>query len=194
MTTMMPIVKILVVKLPVAMGAPIGIPLSKIPPIMRILLIPGLPTGRIPVRGSDNIGGSIGIIRGPAILIAVKIIQHTIVKPIALVINPRRIGPHPRRHARSRSRGSIVTAFIVRNGSGGSHFADGAPRQRNCQCNDKNLIFHTYLSQVNPFFPMISGAALSLSWPLTPKLPCQAHHPDDVTSLFLNFFRSPLFS
>ena len=72
------IIKILVICLADAMSAPIGILLFKIPPVLRIALIPRIPLGRIPVIGSDDIGGRISVIRGPAILIAEKMLQYSI--------------------------------------------------------------------------------------------------------------------
>ena len=72
------IIKILVITLTNAMSAPIGILLFKSPPVMRIALIPHIPLRRIPVIGSDNIGGRISVIRGPAILIAEELMQYSI--------------------------------------------------------------------------------------------------------------------
>jgi hypothetical protein len=69
------IIKILVISLTNAMSAPIGIPLFKTLPVVRIALIPRIPLRRIPVIRSDNIGGRIRVIRGPAILIAEEMIQ-----------------------------------------------------------------------------------------------------------------------
>jgi hypothetical protein len=75
LATMVFIIKFLVIPLADAMSAPIGILLFKIPPVMRIVLIPHVPLRRIPVIGSDNIDGRISVIRGPAILIAEEMIQ-----------------------------------------------------------------------------------------------------------------------
>ena len=69
------IIKILVITLTNVMAAPIGILSLKTLPVMRIALIPRIPLRRIPVIGSDNIGGRIRVIRGPAILIAEELIQ-----------------------------------------------------------------------------------------------------------------------
>jgi hypothetical protein len=69
------IIKILVITLTNPMPAPIGILLFKIPPVMRIALIPRIPLRRIPIIGSDNIGGRVRVIRGPPILIAEELIQ-----------------------------------------------------------------------------------------------------------------------
>ena len=78
LATMVFIIKILVITLTNAMSAPIGILLFKILPVMRIALIPRIPLRRIPVIGSDNIGGRISVIRGPAILIAEELLQYSI--------------------------------------------------------------------------------------------------------------------
>ena len=72
------IIKILVISLTNAMSAPIGVLLFKTLPVMRIVLIPRIPLRRIPVIGSDNIGGRVSVIRGPAILIAEEMLQYSI--------------------------------------------------------------------------------------------------------------------
>lgn len=74
---------VLIVKTPVIMPAitvtaPIGILLLKGVPVMRIFLIPRIPLRLIPLIGPDNMGGRISVIRAPAILIAEKMIQHSI--------------------------------------------------------------------------------------------------------------------
>ena len=107
------IIKILVIMLTNAMSAPIGVLLIKILPVMRIALIPRIPLRRIPVIGSGNIGGRISVIRGPPILIAEKIMQYSIQKPITLVKGPRRIIPDPRVGVRILGRGCIVIASIT---------------------------------------------------------------------------------
>jgi hypothetical protein len=78
LATMVLIIKILVIMLADAMSAPIGILLFKSFVVIRVLLIPRMPVGRIPDLGSDNIGGGISVIRGPAILIAEKLIHYSI--------------------------------------------------------------------------------------------------------------------
>ena len=78
LAAMVLIIKILVIMLTNVMSAPIGILLFKSLPVMRIALIPRIPLRRIPVIGSDNIGGRISVIRGPAILIAEELIQYSI--------------------------------------------------------------------------------------------------------------------
>jgi hypothetical protein len=74
-TAMVFIIKILVITLTNVMAAPIGILVFKILPVMRMALIPRIPFWRIPDIGSDNIGGRISVIGGPAILLAEKLIQ-----------------------------------------------------------------------------------------------------------------------
>jgi hypothetical protein len=78
LASMILVIKILVIMVTGAVAAPIGIPLLKILPVMRIALIPRIPLRRIPDLGSDNIGGRISVIRGPAILIAEVLIQQSI--------------------------------------------------------------------------------------------------------------------
>ena len=76
--TMVLIEKLLVITLTNAMAAPIGIPLFKILPVMRVVFIPDIPLRLIPLIGPDNIGRRISVIGGPAILIAEKVIQDSI--------------------------------------------------------------------------------------------------------------------
>jgi hypothetical protein len=78
LAAMVLIIKFLVITLTNAMSAPIGIPLFKILPVMRIALIPRIPLRRIPVIGPDNIGGRVRVIRGPAILFAEELLQYSI--------------------------------------------------------------------------------------------------------------------
>jgi hypothetical protein len=96
MTAMVLIIKILVITPTMLVGAPIGIALSKTLPVMRILLIPRIPPWSIPVIRSDDIGRSIGIIRGPSVVITEKVIQNSIQKPITVVMDPRCIRTDPR--------------------------------------------------------------------------------------------------
>ena len=77
LATMVLIIKILVILLTNAMSAPIGVLLFKSPPVLRIALVPRIPLRRIPIIGSDDIGGRISVIRGPAILIAEKMLQYS---------------------------------------------------------------------------------------------------------------------
>jgi hypothetical protein len=78
LASMVLVIEILVIMVTGAVTAPIRIPLFKILPVMRIALIPRIPLRRIPDLGSDNIGGRISVIRGPAILIAEVLIQQSI--------------------------------------------------------------------------------------------------------------------
>ncbi len=79
--------------LPVLM--PIRIPPPKTLPVLRPHLIPRKPSRTIPGSGSDNIAGSISVIWGPTVFRAEKVVQDAIQKPITVVIDPRRIRPHP---------------------------------------------------------------------------------------------------
>ncbi len=88
--------------------APIGILSTKTLPVMRISLVPRIPPRGIPGFWSYDIGGSISVIRAPSVLRAEKVIQDAIQKPVAVVIDPRRIRPHPRCRVRIRGRGWIL--------------------------------------------------------------------------------------
>jgi hypothetical protein len=72
------IIEILVITLTNAMSAPIRVLLFQSLPVMRMVLIPRMPMRGIPYLGSDDIGGRISVIRGPAILIAEKLIQQSV--------------------------------------------------------------------------------------------------------------------
>jgi len=113
LAAMVLIIKILVVMLTDAMSAPMGILLFKSLPVMRIALIPRIPLRRIPGLGSDNIGGRVSVIRGPAILIAEILMHYSIQKPITLVKGPRRIIPDPRVRVRILGLRCIVIASIT---------------------------------------------------------------------------------
>ena len=74
---------VLLIKFPVIMAtifvaAPIGIMSLETFPVVRISLIPVIPLRSVPGIGPDDIGGSIGVIRGPAVPGAEKVIQHAI--------------------------------------------------------------------------------------------------------------------
>lgn len=104
------VIEILVINASSLVTVPIGIPALKIRPVYRMGLIPGIPPGSIPLRRPHDVGGGIGIIRSPAILVAEEVIQDPVQEPIALVENPGRIGSDPRRrhcdgaHGRGRRR------------------------------------------------------------------------------------------
>jgi hypothetical protein len=76
-------------------SAPIGVSVMKIVPVPGMGPIPGIPFRSIPDVGSDDIGGGIRVIGGPAILGAVKVLQDAVQEPVTPVINPGRIGPDP---------------------------------------------------------------------------------------------------
>ena len=75
---MVAIIEILVITLAGFVSGPMGILPLEILPVNRVALIPRMPLRRIPVVRPDNIGGRIGVIRGPAILSAEKIMQYSI--------------------------------------------------------------------------------------------------------------------
>jgi hypothetical protein len=89
-------IKFPVIMLRVFVLTPIGIPLRKTLPVMRVSLVPRIPPLSIPVIRPDDVGRGIGVIRGPAIVIAEKVIEDPIQKPIPVVIGPRCIRPDPR--------------------------------------------------------------------------------------------------
>jgi len=72
------IIKNLVITVTVSVFAPVRIVAMKIHPVMGVFLVPHIPPGRIPLIRSDDIGGSISVIGGPAILRAKKVMQNSI--------------------------------------------------------------------------------------------------------------------
>jgi hypothetical protein len=125
-------IKILVITLIVVVFAPIGILSLKILPVMRISLIPRIPPRLIPVIGSYNIGRRISVIRGPSILIAEKVLEDSIQKPISVVIDPRCIRPNPRCRVRILRRGWIGIAPIALSIRRRRHCGDRASSQQDC--------------------------------------------------------------
>jgi hypothetical protein len=87
--------KLLTIMLALLVFTPIGILPLKTRPVLRPPPIPLQPSWSIPGFGSDNKAGSISIIWSPTIFRAVKVVQDAIQKPITVVIDPRRIRPHP---------------------------------------------------------------------------------------------------
>ncbi len=87
--------KFLTIMLTLPVSTPIRIVPLKTLPVSRLSLIPRQPSRSIPGLGSDNIVGRISVIWGPTVIRAVKIVQDAIQKPITVVVNPRRIRPHP---------------------------------------------------------------------------------------------------
>ena len=78
LAVMVPVIKGLIIMVADPVVAPIGVVVVKMFPIDRMGLIPGVPSRSVPMSGPDNIGRRIGIIRGPAILWAKKVIQDAI--------------------------------------------------------------------------------------------------------------------
>lgn len=107
LTTMVPLIKISVIMLTGPMAAPIRIPLNQMVPVAGMGPIPGVPLGSIPVGRPDDIGGSISIIRGPAIPRAEKAVQHAIHEPITVVIDPRGVGADPGGRVKVLGRGPV---------------------------------------------------------------------------------------
>ena len=87
--------KFFVISLTLPVFTPIRILPMETLPVLRLSLIPRQPSRSIPCSGSDNIVGRISVIWGPTVIRAVKIVQDAIQKPITVVIDPRRIRPHP---------------------------------------------------------------------------------------------------
>ncbi len=95
LATMVLLIKFLIIMLALPVFMPIRIPPMKTLPVLRLHLIPRKPSRTIPGFGSVNIAGIISVIWGPTVIRTVKIVQDTIQKPITVVIDPRRIRPHP---------------------------------------------------------------------------------------------------
>ncbi len=114
LATLVLFIKILVITLTFPVSLPIGIRLLKLLIVLRISLIPRQPPRSIPVTGSDDISGSISVIWGPSIAGAVIVIQDAIQKPIAVVIDPRRIRPDPGLRVGISGRGCIRIALSIR--------------------------------------------------------------------------------
>jgi hypothetical protein len=89
------LIKFLVITLALSVFTPVRIPPVKTLPVLRPPIIPRKPSRTIPGFGSDNIAGRISVIGAPTVFRAEKVVQGTIQKPIAVVIDPRRIRPHP---------------------------------------------------------------------------------------------------
>jgi hypothetical protein len=85
----------LTITLTLSVFTPIRILPLKTLQVLRLSLIPRLPSRSIPGFLSDNIAGRISVIGGPTVIRAVKIVQDAIQKPITVVVDPRRIRPHP---------------------------------------------------------------------------------------------------
>ena len=110
------IIKFLIVTATMVVSVPIGITSVEIFPVVRMSLIPDIPFGSVPVSGPDDIGGSVGIIRGPPVSGAEKVVQDSIQKPVAVVIDPGRIGPNPRGRVRILGWGWIAVALSISRG------------------------------------------------------------------------------
>lgn len=73
LAAMVLIIKILAINLTTVVPAPIRISSVKIIPVMGILPIPRIPLRSIPLIGSGDIGGSIGVIRRPSVPVTEKV-------------------------------------------------------------------------------------------------------------------------
>jgi len=73
-----PFIEILAIMAALVVPPPVGIVTMKIFPVNRVGSIPAGPSGGIPVTGPGYIGAWIGVIRGPTIFIAEKVIQDAI--------------------------------------------------------------------------------------------------------------------
>jgi len=128
------VIKILVIGVTNLVSAPHRILSLKIIPVLRMSLIPRIPPRRIPVFGSDNIDGRIGVIRGKSISGAEKVLKDSIQKPITFVKGPGCIIPHPRGRGNRLARGWIIAL----SGSRSGHRADRASSQQNYQHQKSN--------------------------------------------------------
>ena len=125
------IIKILIVMAACVVSAPIGIISVEIFPVVRMSLIPDIPILTVPLTGPDDVGGSIGIIRGPPVSGAEKVVEDSIQKPVAIVIDPRRIGPNPGVRVRILGWGWIAVGRIALGIRRGCDGADRAANQQN---------------------------------------------------------------
>ncbi len=121
-----PVIEILAIMTAYLVVAPMRVAVLEILPVNRMSVIPPFPFRTIPVAGSDDIGFGIGVIRGPSISRAKKVMQDAIQEPITVVIDPRGIGASPRRRYGSRGR------IELRLGKP-RHRPDRAGAQGNCQ-------------------------------------------------------------
>jgi hypothetical protein len=87
--------KFMTITLTLSVSMPIRILPPKTLPVLRASLIPRHPSRSIPDSGSYNISGRISVIWAPTVMRAEKIVQDAIQKPVTVVIDPRRIRPHP---------------------------------------------------------------------------------------------------
>jgi hypothetical protein len=124
------IIKPLIVTAALVVAAVIGIIVVEIFPVVGVSLIPGIPIRTVPLTGPDDIGGSVGIIWGPPVLGAEKVVQHPIQKPVAIVIDPGRIRSHPWSSVGILGWGWIAVALSI---SRGCDDADRAANQQNGQ-------------------------------------------------------------
>ena len=90
------LIKPFIVTLALSVFTPIRILLLKTHPVSRLPPVPRKPSRSIPRIGSDDIAGRISVVWGPTVFRAKKIVQGAIQEPVTVVIDPRRIGPHPR--------------------------------------------------------------------------------------------------
>jgi hypothetical protein len=123
---MVPVIKILVIMLARLVSTPIRILSLKILPVLRMSLVPGIPSRLIPVSGSYNIDWRIGVIWGKSNLGAEKEIQDAIQEPITFVKDPWGIGPNPWSQYRARCR--RIDLCLGK----GRHCPDRATSQQNC--------------------------------------------------------------
>jgi hypothetical protein len=93
---------------------PVMIVAVEIFPVTGMRHVPGIPRGPIPVLRPDNIGAGIGVIGGPAVLLAEKVIKDTVQKPVSVVIDPRGVRPHPGLRIRIRGWGWILIYLGMR--------------------------------------------------------------------------------
>jgi hypothetical protein len=102
MAAMIPVVKahVIITALPVL--APMGIVTNKIFPVMGMPFIPHFPLRTVPFHRSDDVSGGIIVIRGPSVSGTEVMVQYAVLKPVTVVIGPRRIRPDPRRCVRIR--------------------------------------------------------------------------------------------
>lgn len=142
LTVMVLLVKPPVITMTLPVFGPMGIGPMEILPINRMSLVPRMPPRPIPVWRSDDIGGRVSVIRSPSISRAEKVAQDAVQEPIAVVIDPGCIRPHPRCRVNIRGRRWIRIDLSLRRRRCGR---DRASSQHYCQRQNKNYLFHAFL-------------------------------------------------
>jgi hypothetical protein len=81
-------------------------------PVMGMSVIPGPPSGAVPISWSDDIEGGISVIGRPSVQGTKKVVQDAVQEPITIVVDPRRARPHPWLRISIRRRGCIPAVVL----------------------------------------------------------------------------------